>query len=411
MEIQLTSRIGGSSMKYVLFFKALADEIRLNMGKSKRALLTICILSIPLSASAALVPALASIGRAFPDWQRWLQYLITIPPLAMMVSSLLTNPLLGRFSTKNLTTFSVTLITFSGLTPFFVESFLYLLITRVLMGLGLGILNTIVSSFPATYFESGKERDMATGLQAAFISVGAMFFSLFSGWLATKSWQSVFLVQLINIIPLFIVMFLMPESSKTVVEKKTSKKQIFVKEALPIALLSFICIVITCTYPLNLSLFTENNGLGNSNFVGMLASLNSVIGFLMGLVFSKMIILFKRFTLPLGLIIAGTGFFLVSIASSGMALLAGSMLFGIGTSVISPALFARLYEKVPSHLVIPAVGMLSVGSNLSQFVSPFVINPIANLFGEGEAIRYLLAGALTMGIAFLLTVSDIRKPK
>ncbi len=170
------------------------------MTDSSLKILAISLLSISLSAGVALVPVLSDIAAAFPNRKEFVQYLITLPSLFMMFSSLLTNNLSKKISLKLIAVISIFIITFAGISPYWINSFGYLLYTRCMMGIGLGLLNTVVMSLPALYFNDSNTRDSAVGIQSAFVCVGGILFNILSGTVAIYGWKYIFLVQLLNII-------------------------------------------------------------------------------------------------------------------------------------------------------------------------------------------------------------------
>ena len=264
---------------------------------------------------------------------------------------------------------------------------------------------------PANEYPEGAKRSMVTGLQSAFSSFGGILFSVLSGWAATTSWKNVFLVQLVNVIPLFFVYTLMASDNciqrAPIATEQT--KRYFTKEALLITILSFFCIALTCTYPLNLSLYINAGDFGTTKLAGVLTSVNAFIGFFIGLSFSKVLQVLKEYTLAVGLAIAGAAMFIIGFASATAVFIVGSVLFGIGTSLVYPAFLTRLYKEVPQQHLIIGVSMFTVGSNLSQFFSPFIINPIASLFGGSESSRILVAAAGLVFVAALIMASTWRK--
>lgn len=151
----------------------------------------IAALSISLASSTAIIPALSSMANAFPNWENWIQLLATIPSL-MMISSLFVNRLLYIMNEKTLTTSSLIVLLFSGIFPYFTNQFILILLLGALMGLALGVLNTISSSLPANEFPAGRHRTTAIGIQSAFSSLGSIIFIMLSGWLAAYSWKNVF---------------------------------------------------------------------------------------------------------------------------------------------------------------------------------------------------------------------------
>lgn len=382
------------------------------MSNSKRKIISISLLSLSLSAGVALVPVLAQLAQVFPQYIQWIQMLITLPSLFMMFSSLLTDKLVKLTSVKRTVLVSLAIILFSGISPYWISGFVYLMFTRMLMGVGLGFLNTAISSLPAIYFEDTAQRDSALGVQSAFSSAGGVVFSVLSGFLAKYNWKYVFLIQLINLIPIASVICIMPDCNMHQIPPENEKnKNVFVKSAFPIVVFAFTCIILTCTYPLNLSLFVEASSLGDSAFVSLLTATNSAIGFFIGMFFGRVYKKLQNNTLVMGLLFAGAAMLIVSFAPSGAVLFAGSICFGVGTSFISPSLYSALYSKVPAGEIISAVALLGIAANVSQFVSPFIINPIAAFIdGAGqERTRLILAGILILCLALFAKIKNENK--
>lgn len=379
--------------------------------------LVIVTLASSLSASAALVPVLSSISKAFPGWENWVQSLVTIPTLMIMLASLLVNPLLKRFSDRNITIFGLILIIFSGVYPYFSSSFPLLILSRIIMGFGLGLVTTISSSLAAGYFPVGKDRDRATGLQSAFSSFGGILFSFLSGWVASIYWKGVFLVQLLNLVPLvFVFLFMKANESfkideNSTVEESANTGDFIVREALLLTVLAFICIVITVTFPLNLSLFIDSKSIGDTRLAGTIASINSFVGFLIGLAFPQINKIFKDKTLSLSLFLVGLSFLIMSQSTISTVFLIASTLFGIGTSIIYPSFLTTIYREVPDSKIVAAVGMYTVATNIAQFVSPFIINNVAKIFAPNIEARFILAAILIFLLAGFILVYYSKKDK
>ena len=203
----------------------------------------------------------------------------------------------------------------------------------------------------------------------------------------------------------------MPKTEKEKIKTPIPcKKNIFTRSVVPVAIISFISIVLTCTYPLNLSLFAEKNGLEVPKFVGLITSVNSAIGFFVGLIFCKVYFKIKGKTLTLGLIIAAVAMLLVRFAPNQAVLLMGSICFGIGTSFISPALYSMLYKRVKQEEIVSSVALLGIASNVSQFASPFLSTPIAKAVDGNniEGTRILVAGILIIFLILILTLQKKR---
>lgn len=371
--------------------------------------LVIAILATSMSSAAALMPVLSDIAKIYEEYKNYVHLLLTIPPLMIMVSSMLVGSITKKITTKQTTIIGLLLIIISGVYPYFTDSFILLVLSRVIMGFGLGLITTISSSLPARYFNEGSDRDYATGLQSAFSSLGGVLFSFLSGYIASRYWRGVFLVQFLNILPLFVVLLYMKPNFEDKKEIDTDKKKeetskVLVKEAILITVLAFLSVVVNATYPLNMSLFVEQESIGTSEFTGVIASINSFIGFIIGMSFSRINNRLKGYTLSVALFIVSLSF-ITSASSVGKAsFLIGSTLFGIGTSLIYPGFLTAIYKNIKKEDILPAIGMYTVAVNIAQFVSPFIINNISLLLGEGIRYKFILASVIILILGVIILI-------
>lgn len=386
------------------------------MSSHFRKILTIALLSLPMSAGIALVPVLSDLADVYPAHGEQIQLLLTLPPLFTIFSSLLTNRLSKALSLKALAQVSILMIIFAGLSPFFISGFSYLLFTRALMGIGLGLLHTLSMSLPLLYFSDEQQRNNAVGIHAAFECAGGVVFNLLSGTLSGIHWNYVYLVHLLSLVPLLAAIFIMPSATRHPAATQNAPREKLALGALPVVVVAFITVTLTCTYPLNLSLFTQQRGLGTAQFVGVLASINSLIGFAAGFVFGKVYSAAKSFTLPLGLCAVTTALLTVSFAQNQTVFLLGSVLFGIGSSFVSPSFYSMLYTRVRPEQVVTGAAMVGAAANISQFLSPFVINPIAKSIDAArpESTRLLVAAVGLLALSLIMFVfygAQARKKK
>ena len=359
-------------------------------------------IAVSLSASAALVPVLSNIANVFPEFKDSVHLLLTIPPLMIMLVSSIIPKLNQRFPAKSLSLFAYVLLIVSGIYPYFTNSFELLLVSRVMMGISLGILTPLSSSLPALYFSKEEDVNKATGIQAAFASFGGILFSYLSGLAAQYFWKDVFLVQLLNFVPLILVLLFMNKERAVSLDDKTDF--LIVKESLWINVLALITIIATITFPLNLSLYIEELSLGTSALAGTIGSMNAFIGFMIGLSFSRINQKFKMKTVLIAL-----GFVIASLVFMGLGTnLYGfyffSILFGLGTSLIMPSLLTLIYREVNRKDVVSAISSLTIMMSIAQFVSPYIINPMAKILGNTIANRLSIAAIILIIEWVLLSI-------
>lgn len=366
-------------------------------------------IAVSLSASAALVPVLSNIANVFPEYKDSVQLLLTIPPLMIMLVSATIPRLNNKFSAKILSVFAYVLLIMSGVYPYFTNSFELLLMSRVLMGISLGILTPLSSSLPALYFSDDNEIDKATGIQAAFASFGGILFSYLSGLAAQYFWKDVFLVQILNFVPLIIILIFMNKERSVSLEDKTNF--IIVKESLWINAIALITIIATVTFPLNLSLYIEEQALGFSTLAGTIGSMNAFIGFIIGLLFSRINKKFKMKTILIALLLIATSLVLMSFGINLLVFYLASVLFGFGTSLIMPSLVTLIYREVNKSDVVSAISTLTVMMSVAQFVSPYIINRLGLIFGDSISNRLSIAALILILEILVLSVFMLKNKK
>ena len=363
-------------------------------------------IAVSLSASAALVPVLSNIANIFPDYKDSVQLLLTIPPLMIMLVSAIIPRLNNKFSAKNLSLFAYILLIISGVYPYFTNSFELLLFSRVLMGVSLGILTPLSSSLPALYFSDEDEVGKATGIQAAFASFGGILFSYLSGLAAQYFWKDVFLVQLLNLVPLIIILMFMNKERSVSLEDKTDF--LIVKESIWIYAIALITIVATITFPLNLSLYIEEQTLGYSTLAGTIGSMNAFIGFIIGLLFSRINKKFKVKTILIALTLVATSLVLMAWGTNLQGFYFSSVLFGLGTSLIMPSLVTLIYRDVNKSDVLSAISTLTVMMSVAQFISPYIINRLGLILGNSISNRLSIAAMILISEIIILSVYMLR---
>ena len=376
----------------------------INKQSSRQKNIIVASIAVSLSASAALVPVLSSIAKVFPGFRDSLHLLLTIPPLMIMLVSAIIPFLNQRFSAKNLSVFAYILLVISGVYPYFSNTFELLLFSRVLMGISLGILTPLSSSLAALYFESEEDMDKATGIQAAFASFGGILFSFLSGLAAQYFWKDVFLVQLLNLVPLVLILMLMSKERTVSIDKKPDF--LIVKESMWINALALITIIATITFPLNMSLYIEEQALGFSTLAGTIGSMNSLIGFVIGLMFFRINQKLKMRTILLALFLVATSLGLMSLRINLLGFYIASALFGLGTSLIMPSFVTLIYREVETRDVVAAISSLTIMMSVAQFVSPYIINHLALMFGNSVSNRLSIAALIIvielLGVSFYM---------
>ena len=272
---------------------------------SNKPKIAIAAMSLLAMASLGITPALSSIAGAYPNIsQNTMALLLTLPTITVMIASLFVSKLNQYLSKKKLALLGILIVIISGLIPYFITDFTVVLITRAILGIGVGIVNPVAASLPMDHYSGGKDRDQALGIQSAFSGGSAILFTMIGGYLAVSDWKMCYLVYLAPIVLFIIVAMVLPDLGP--VKQENTGKFIIEKAGIIYTLFIFLYMAMFNTLSLNVSYLVTDAG-GSSLESGYVTSAFSLLAFLGGLVFAYVARLFQRFTMVFGLALFGLG--------------------------------------------------------------------------------------------------------
>ncbi|MCR1839148.1 MFS transporter [Murimonas intestini] len=200
------------------------------MGEQKRSLTmgnTIGILAISLMmyASGSLIaPALNALQEAFPDTPYGtIRMIMSSMYLTVLIFSLISGKLGDLVSKKMLVVAGLAVYGAMGLLGASMNSVTGLMITRILMGCGVGLVLPQSTAIIMMFYE-GRAKDRNLGFASGTSNFGSMLGSIIGGSLAAVSWRYNFYAFAFAFVIMVLVLILVPA---TPVQKKSkeSKKE------------------------------------------------------------------------------------------------------------------------------------------------------------------------------------------
>jgi MFS family permease len=367
----------------------------------KPTILSLSFLSI--LSGAAISPALGRIQQAFPDAsQLTIQMILTLTPLFIIPFSLLT----GRFSLI----FSKRKIRFVGLGIYFIagvggglmNSIPLILFMRALLGIGTGLISALSLSLIADFFH-GEERSTTMGQSSAIATMGGIFLTILSGWLALFSWRYAFGVYLVSLVALIMVWLFLPEPPRSQqVSTKSGKLPLGV---FGMGFLTILLMVVFYLIPARIALFIQDTGIGDAGQSGMSIAAMNLAAFLVGMTFGQIRKFLKSLTTFLALLSLGGGLMALNYVQSFPGVLISLFIAGMGIGTLMPTIFLITANLVPDELNGPALSITNSSLYLGQFISPLVFSLLGSLF-HFQHIRdeFLASGILTLIAALVFIV-------
>lgn len=354
----------------------------------KIAILSVSILTI--IATAALGPALGLISHQFPSASPlFIKSIVTLPALICIPISYFSNDLTKFISKKNLIIIGTILYLIGGVAAYFTTNIYFLLGTRAVLGLGLGVVAPLSLVLIGDFFE-GKERAKFTGFSTSTSNLGAVIGILLVGYLGTINWKYIFFVYLIALIVLaLVVMFLPNKKEEQKMKANDDTKNIKLnKSVFKYSIIVILAFMVFYSVPTNIALFMGYKHLGSSEMSGMLIALLTFSGFIFGLNFGRLLKIFGEKLILLAFALMTIGVLVVG--------------FGFGLSV--PYSIFHASKVVHAKHTGRAITIVTTSIYVGVSISPMVLDSLAKLLHVNNMVGSFYGAAILGVIAILFSL-------
>ncbi|MDR1016115.1 MAG: MFS transporter [Coriobacteriales bacterium] len=351
----------------------------------------------------SVTPALHAIGATFSDQgTMMIQMISTLPPFFIAIGNLIA-PAVANLISKKATLIIAQVLFLVGILPvWFHDSFMLILVTRAILGLGVGLMMPLAEDLIFTHSETPKIANRAIGWMNSAGGAGAIFFALVGGVLVAISWVATFWVHLLGILTLIIVIAFCPQDHPRQEEHDKSKFTVTGKSFF-YAVICFLYILFFNNHTVNLSFVIAQTpslvGGGGEAAVGANTGIAMAI-FLVGLVVSGIIYgpignKLQELSLPVGVAVSAIALFGCAFSGSLVMLSIACFLAGIGMGFFMPGVMngAAKGAKSPQTVAF-AMSLVGVLMTIGQFICTYVATPITiAIFGMGTSNPAVEAGS------------------
>jgi len=346
----------------------------------KISILSISLLSI--MASAAISPALSSIGEYFSDSSElMIKMVVSLPAIFIIPVTLITGRLIFYIKKKTLVYMGLGLYLIGGLGGALATSIVMLLVMRAIIGIGTGLLIPLMRGVIADFFE-GDERVKMMGYASAVNNLGGIIATVFAGILTIYGWRYPFLVYIVAFFVLFLVIKYMPDHE---VETNDGSKAHINKNVWIIGLSHYIVVLIFFSIPSGLSYYITESGLGTGVTTGLLISLITIGSFFTGMNFHRIKEFLKGSTVMVGLGLMTIGMLGTAVFGNLLGISISLFSVGIGLGILAPNIYLKASLESSKKDVTLALAIAACFSFLGQFSSPIINKFIQDIFNYHSA--------------------------
>ncbi len=378
-------------------------------GKNKKVIAAgLLVMSLTMACNSALAPILAEVGKFFPDaGDSAIQIVLTLINLTTLPAMILEPMLEPKITKRDIAVIGTALMLIGGLMPQVLNSQLWMLYAAsVVIGVGLSFVVVTSSSLISDYF-TGLDKSRVMGFQSIFVSIGGTIIAKGSGLLtAMAGWKRGYLVFLIAL-PIIIIILLTVPKGETTPQAEKGEKSGISGSMVYFGAHCLITGIFVATFNTNIAMYIDRKGIGDASTAGTVASIMQVIGIVGGLILGFVVKTFKRFTIGASILVMAAGTALVGLTTSFPTICVGAVLVGIGFAIRNPGAVTFGANMVPAAQASLAIAIISATYNVGNFISSYVVNPLANMLGEDIANRFIVSAA---ALAVIGIVACIKAP-
>ena len=361
----------------------------------KVSILSLSLVLITSFSISSALPAMFDYYQGYSTGQ--VELLVSLPSFGIMTMLLLNGVLERIFPERLQLTLGLLVLSISGTAPFWYQGYYFVFATRLLFGLGVGMLNAKAISIISERYH-GKTRIQMLGFRGSAEVVGASILTLAVGQLLSFGWTATFLVYAAGLVVLALFLLFVPYGKAEVHESKHQTEEAVRLTASMKKLIFFLAIgaaVIVCTntaITFRIPSLMIEAGFGDAQLSSLVLSAMQLIGILAGISFSILISTFKEKLLLVAGVTFGIGQIIIALAPSLWVVVAGSILGGFAYSIALTTVFQLISERIPAKLLNKATSYAVLGCSLGASATPFVLSGIGLVTQDGR-MTFIILGA------------------
>jgi MFS family permease len=331
----------------------------------------------------------------------WARMVLTAPAIGIVLTATAAGALGDRVGRVPLMLAAAVLYAVAGSAGLWIDGIAPLVASRVALGIAVAVLMAGATGLIGDTFH-GPARDSFMGVQASFMGYGGVVFLTVGGALADVHWRAPFTLYLTSLGVLVLIALTLRgrgAGASRAPGGGTGETPPSGPAVPPVVLYGLAALTFATFYqtPTLMPFRLEAMGLHDRTTSGIIIATLPLIAATSALGFGR---LRTRLSLPLIMALSyglfGAGYLGVAHAATPTAAWAALALSGIGLGWAMPAGSVWLLSIVPAHRRGRAIGGLTAGVFIGQFIAPLASRPVVALLGVPSAFA---AAAGVRGVA------------
>ena len=372
----------------------------------KVSILSLSLVLITSFSISSALPAMFDYYQGYSTSQ--VELLVSLPSFGIMAMLLLNGVLERIFPERLQLTLGLLILSISGTAPFWYQGYYFVFATRLLFGIGVGMLNAKAISIISERYH-GKTRIQMLGFRGSAEVVGASILTLAVGQLLAFGWTATFLAYAAGLVVLVLFLLFVPYGKAEVHESNhQTEEAVRLTRSMKqlIFFLATVAAVIVCTntaITFRIPSLMIEAGFGDAQLSSLVLSAMQLIGILAGISFSFLISTFKERLLLVAGVTFGIGQIIIALAPSLWVVVAGSILGGFAYSIALTTVFQLISERIPAKLLNKATSFAVLGCSFGASLTPFVLSGIGLVTTDGR-LTFIILGAWMIATSVIVSI-------
>lgn len=372
----------------------------------KLSLLSLSLMLVSTFSTSTALPQMIATYQQQGYATSQVEFLFSITSFTIM-GILILNPFLNRVLSERVSVIiGLLLIAFGGSLPVVRQDYSLVVVSRILLGIGIGLINSRAISIISETYE-GHERAQMLGLRGSFEVLGSAFLTGIVGFLVPIDWSWAFIIYLFALPVLFFYLLFSPKKRITekVVQERSSAK--FTKDDIffivGLSLLAGFVININSANSLRIPVIIDQLHLGSPSQASMILSGMMLMGILSGFLFKSLLSYFNRHLITVSFIPFALGLFMLGFAQNLWIMLLGAMLSGFLYSIIVTTVFNVVSNKMPAQLIGDATTLILLFCNFGGASAAITLNLFSKI-NPHPTFAFIIYGVISLVISLILAL-------
>lgn len=366
----------------------------------KCAILSISLLlTTGLSVSSAL-PSMLNYYEGYSASQ--VELLLSVPAIPSIITIIFSAWLASHIKERILVITGLLLSGISGIVPFFNQGYSVVLISRIVFGFGIGLINAKAISMISERY-TGEEQTKLLGFRSSMEVLGNAGATFIAGRLLVPGWHRAFLVYVLAFIILALYMIFVGDAyPQTVFIKaeveKTDGGQ--VRKIILFSLCGLFLVSVNVSDTMQIPLLVTRKIGGTEQEASVMLTVMMLSGAFSGLLFGKLSKGLKRFLPGVAMFGMAGGMTCIAFTEGILLLTIGTVLLGFSYTTVLTSVFSGLSRAFTENTLNTATSSVLVGCSVGAVLSQEILKGIGSFDASADApfkvfeIVLLAAGAV-----------------